>query len=524
MSIEPDVQAALIKGKDQLFTEHGRDRNFTGCGVGFRRRAGKVTEEPVIIAFVEHKLPAGAVSKRLLLPETVEIDGVSYGVDVVEAGPVYASSASGQITPHTITPDTISDTGPLGGVYRPLVQGCSIQNLNADEDNFGTLGCFVIDTTDNTVCLLSANHVIGLFSEATAGQVIIQPAVADSGTSDYGVATFKRYASISDTDAAIAQLNTQSSSGWQATFAGDLMPAISTSHPAVGMCVATDSSFNSFLSRMDLTLSELEVTIAGIPSGSTGTTAPVVGMNIEKVGRTSGYTSSTVDAIAVTLNANFNDGDMAPMENMIWSQWFHLAADSGAIACQGGPGDIYVLPALGECEILGSVESYYDIPATNGNAITNASQDEFLSQSISGLLAINLVYMNGQVVTDRLASYTGAAYNQATAQAYASEFYSKYYDVIVNALQDPDSTDSVLTDDMITDYYTFWTFLTTDPSSGGADGIITQNEADSAYTLMIILGDAIGMTFQELIAYFNQESIYNTLYQLAVYTGTLETP
>jgi hypothetical protein len=92
VSIEPDVQAALIKGKDQLFAEHGRDRNFTGCGVGFRRRAGKVTEEPVIIAFVEHKLPAGAVSRRLLLPETVEVDGVSYGVDIVEAGPVYASS------------------------------------------------------------------------------------------------------------------------------------------------------------------------------------------------------------------------------------------------------------------------------------------------------------------------------------------------------------------------------------------------------------------------------------------------
>jgi hypothetical protein len=519
VSIEPDVQAALIKGKDQLFAEHGRDRNFTGCGVGFRRRAGKVTEEPVIIAFVEHKLPAGAVSRRLLLPETVEVDGVSYGVDIVEAGPVYASSGSGKIAP-----DVIEDTGPIDGVYRPLVQGCSIQNINADESNFGTLGCFVIDTTDNTVCLLSANHVIAMDSEATPGQEIIQPAVADSGTSDYGVATFKRAATISDVDAAIAQLDTQSSSAWQATFADDLMEPISTSHPAVGMCVASDSSFNSFLSRMDSTLSELGVTIAGVPSGSTGTAAPVVGTNIEKVGRTSGYTSSTVDAIAVTVTVDFGDDIISAMQNMIWSQWFHLAADSGAIACQGGPGDIYVLPALGECEILGSVESYYDIPATNGNAITNAAQDDFLSQSLSGLLAINLIYMNGQVVIDRLASDTGTAYNQATAQAYASEFYDKYYDVIVNALQDPDSTDPVLTDDMITDYYTFWTFLTTAPASGGAGGIITDNEADSAYTLMIILGDAVGMTFQELIAYFNQESIYNTLYQLAVYTGTLETP
>jgi hypothetical protein len=518
VSIAPDVQGALIRGKDQLFAEHGKDRNFTGCGVGFRRRAGKVTDEPVIIAFVEHKLPAGAVSRRLLLPENVEVDGVSYGIDVVEAGPVFASSGPG-----TITPDAVEETGPIDGVYRPLVQGCSIQNINADESDFGTLGCFVIDNTDNTVCLLSANHVIAMSSDAAPGQEIIQPAVADSGTSDYGVATFKRAVIISDVDGAIAQLDTQSSSAWQATFAEDLMPAISASHPAVGMCVASDTSFNSFLSRMDSTLTQLNVTIAGMSASSPGTAAPAVGVNIEKVGRTSGYTSSTVDAIAVTLSVDF-DGYITEMDNMIWSQWFHVDADSGAIACQGGPGDIYVLPAIGGCEILGSVESYYDIPATNANAITNAAQDQFMSQSLSGLLAINLIYMNGQVVIDRLASDTGTAYNQATAQAYASEFYDKYYDVVINALEDPDSTDPVLTDDMITDYYTFWTFLTTAPSSGGAGGIITQNEADSAYTLMIILGDAIGMTFQELIAYFNQESIYNTLYELAAYTGTLETP
>jgi hypothetical protein len=518
LSIHPDTQAALIKGKDELFAKHGKDPNFTGCGVGFRRRGGKVTQEPAIIAFVEHKLPAGAVSSRLMLPGTVMVDGVNYGVDVVEAGPVYASSGKSEITL-----DAIETTGPINEQYRPIVQGCGIQNVNDVATNLGTLGCFVVDNTDKTICLLSANHVIARFSSAAGGEVIIQPAAADGGTSSDGIAKFKRYVGISDVDAAIAQLTDQSGSSYSLAFAYGLVQPISATHPAVGMCVANDSSYNSFLSRMDSTLSELDVTIATIPGNAPATAAPVVGMNIEKVGRTSGYTSAPIDAVAVTLNANF-DGNMINMTNLIWSQWFHMEGDSGAIACQGGPGNIYVEPSIDSCVILSAFENYYAIPATNGNAITNAVQDQFLSQSLGGLLAINLIYMNGQLITSRLSSHTGTAYNQATAQAYALEYYNRYYDAVITALENPDATTPVVTNQMFEDYYTFWTFLTTAASSGGAGGILTTEEADAAYAFMLTLGGLIGYTYQQLITFFNQKAECDNLYQLAVSTGTLLTP
>ena len=521
MSIEPHVQAALIRGKERLFAAHGRDRNFTGCGVGFRRRAGQVTDEPVIIAMVEHKLPDGAVTSRLKLPATVEVDGVSYGVDVVEAGPVFASSAR-----EAIRPDAISTTGPIVSQFTPLVQGCSIQNVNAADDDLGTLGCFVVDNVDFTVCMLSAGHVLANDDLSSDGEVIIQPAAADNDGYNTDVATLKRFVQTEDNpsvDAAIAQVDQQSSSGWQPTFAEDLMPPISASHPAVGMCIASDYYYNSFLARMDLTVQALNVTIANATDTETNIVAPEVGTNIEKVGRTSGYTSAVVDAVAVSVNVTNNDGSVAVMDNMIWSQWLSIGGDSGAVACLGGPGDVYIVPAVGGCQILSAVETYYEVSATNLNQLTTATQNVFLSKSLTGNLAINLIYMNGQVIIDRLTADTGDAYNQATAQAYAQEYYAKYYDIIGAALNDPDSTDPVITQDLCEDYYTFWEFLSTDPADGGA-GIITQDEADAAFVLLIVLLSAVGQDYQQFLAYLNEESIYSGLYTAAVSAGTLEVP
>jgi len=523
VSIDPDVQAALLKGKDQLFAEHGKDRNFTGCGVGFRRRDGRVTDEPVIIAMVEHKLPAGAVSRRYKLPATVEVDGVSYGVDVVEAGPIFASSGQG-----AVRPDTLSTTGPITMQYLPPVPGCGISNINGTASEIGTLGCFVIDDVDSTVCVLSANHVIARINEASAGESIIQPSEADGGSAANAIATVKRFVTLAaaptfnPVDVAIAQLDNQSN--WSPDPANGLMAAISETHPAVGMCVANDNSYNSFLARMDLTLSQIEVTIAGVSGSGTWVVAPVVGTNIEKVGRTTGYTSSVIDATGVVANVNF-DGTLYVMSDLIWSQFLSIApGDSGAVACVGGTGDVFAPPPQLGCDVLASVESYFGVPASTANSLTNQIQDQFLSQSLSGSLAINLVYMNSQVVLDRLAADTGDAYNQATAQAYAQEYYAKYYDVIVDALANPDSTGSVITDSMIEDYYTFWEFLTTAPADGGAGGIITQNEADSAYAFMILIGSCIGMDYQQFVALLNEGSTYDYLYQLTEYTGTLEVP
>lgn len=514
MSFTPELHRALDRARQTIWDGHRRDPNFTGCGIGYRRRAGVVTDEPVVIAMVVDKLPAAALSRRRLLPTEVTVDGIAYGVDVVEAGPVYASA--------------VSDTGPIPQQFRPLKQGAGVSNAQADKSLEGTLGCFVRDTTDNTVCILGAGHVLDRIGAGQGGEHILQPAAVDDGT-DPGdsVAQFKRASTLSNlnntVDVGLAQLTDQS--GYSAEFAWDLMEPISDTHQAVGMCMGYDDSGNSFLCRMDTTLTAMNAVPTSYPHANAAI-APTVGMNMEKVGRTSGYTSTKIDAIAVSVNVKFPDRSVYPFSDMIWTQYLHIAGDSGAIACQGGDGNTYVLPprAGSNCPLVTNVESYYGLPATTANnTLTNKVQTQFLQESLTGSFLIGLVYMNMQTVIDRLASHTGTAYNQATAQAVVQQYYAKYRPVAAAAMADP--TSFVLTADLITDSAYLLQVLYAAPADGG-QGILTQPEY-SFFGMGVLLMDGLlqnNAGYQDIIDFMDRPDVYNTVFDQAAAAPTLYLP
>jgi hypothetical protein len=78
-----ETKEALKRGAGRLVREYLRqDPNVHGVGYGFRERAGRETDEPVIVVLVVRKQPEALVSRGRLLPKTVEIDGRQWGVDV----------------------------------------------------------------------------------------------------------------------------------------------------------------------------------------------------------------------------------------------------------------------------------------------------------------------------------------------------------------------------------------------------------------------------------------------------------
>jgi hypothetical protein len=85
--LDPSVEAALRRGKQQILDAHGDDSNVTGAGIGFRFRGGQWTGEPVVTVMVAKKRPEALVPHARLLPKTVEVDGEFWGADVIEAGP-----------------------------------------------------------------------------------------------------------------------------------------------------------------------------------------------------------------------------------------------------------------------------------------------------------------------------------------------------------------------------------------------------------------------------------------------------
>ena len=495
------VQSALGQAAQQVFAAHARDVNFTGCGIGLRQRGGCPTDEPAVIAMVTKKLPAGAISRSRLLPATVQAGGRSWGVDVVEVGPLTFSARSGQATAGP------GVGGPITGTYRPLVQGCGVSDLSGPQNVTGTLGCMVRDTSDNTICILGSNSVLaqnGLL--ASSQKQVIQPGTADGGGSTDEVAILKRYIPFSTSgqnqvDAAIAQIQGVS---YSQDVADGLMKPISATHRVVGMCSFSDSQgLNCFLTPIQTVVSALGVEFLPATPGSSCIVAPEMGMHIEKVARTSGYSSSTVVALEAQVKVSDPDtGRVLVFGGLIWTQAFQLPGDSGAVACEGGNGRTYVTPPPAPCPLLASVGHYFGLPLVKDNQLTSEAKNEFLAQSLVGNLIIGLVYNNSQTVIKRVKGKQAPGIEQANAES----LYAKYLPLIKSALAHPAGTKLVVTKGNLNDFQFVLAGLS---GAGGLPPLLTKAETAALETIYSeVLVHTKGMDFQKLVAYMNEISVY----------------
>jgi hypothetical protein len=536
MKLSADLEASLHRAKKALFEAHHQDPTFTGCGIGLRRRAGVCTDEPVVIAMVSKKLPESQLSMRRLLPRTMEFDGWTHGVDVVEVKrpravprgpkvrPVAALTQAADALPTAASPNAIG--WPIVGKQPAPIQGCDISRLNSPIS--GALGCLVTDKTDSSVAVLSSNYVLAGLGAAPVGTVITQPSTRGHGTASDIVGKLRRSTSVVDfaeVDAAIAALPATMSYSRQVVNA--LMPPISTTHPAVGMVTAWDDECkNCFLTRMDHVVTSLNIDLLPGDFGSpaAAVVAPQVGMHIEKVGPASGYTSSVIDALGVivTVIYDFDDDNGGNdqefiLQDLIWTQSFHLPDDSGAIACVGGNGHEFIPPpGEADCAVLGSIGNFYNLPLAGDNALTSQGRDQFMAQSQVGNLLVGVIYNNTEVVVDRI----GGKQATPTEKAYASTYYKKYHDLCVEELGKTNST-SVISSENISDLYMILCGL--GGLFQGTTAVFTPEEtAASQWIFTNVLKQTQGMNYQQLVAYMNDPAVYQKVYTELAGLSTIE--
>ena len=111
--------------------------NVFAVGVGARRVRGVVTDEPGVVMYVTRKLPPDALAQADRVPTHLEADGDLVRTDVLEAA-----------QPHFVDVDTAT--------YRPVHGGCQI----GTSGRTGTAGAVVYDRRDQSVVLLTNNHVL----------------------------------------------------------------------------------------------------------------------------------------------------------------------------------------------------------------------------------------------------------------------------------------------------------------------------------------------------------------------------
>jgi hypothetical protein len=498
------VQSALGQARQQLFDAFARDVHFTGCAIGLRRRDGQVTDEPVVVAMVTKKLPAGAVSRSRLMPATIAADGHNWGVDVVEVRSLTTAPLRGSGWPDGAS--EVQGVPITQQKLRPPLQGCSVSDATGPIGDTGTLGCLVRDSTDGTICILGTNSVLAQSGKAALGEHVIQPGGFDGGTSSDKIATLKRYVPFTTSgqnfvDAAIAQLDSQK--GYSQKVAGDLMKPISATHRVVGVCVAGDSEgLNCFLSPMSQVVSAIGVELLPATSGSSCIVAPEVGMHMEKVGRTTPYTASIVDAVGAQIKVYDSDSKQTLVfANMIWSQAFFLPGDNGAVACEGGNGRTFVPPPPSPCPLLASVGHYFHLPLTKDNPVTNQLKTQFLAQSLVGNLIIGLTYDNSQTVIDRVKGKQAPGIEQS----YAETYYKKYLSLVKAALAHPASKTRVVTEGNLNDFQ----FILAGLSGAGGAPVLTPAESQALSTIYSdVLVHTKGMDFDRLVSYMNEVAVW----------------
>jgi hypothetical protein len=461
------VQALMARHWESFST----DPNVLGAGFGRRITFGEVTDVPALVIYVARKVPRTFIPPSRVLPRRMYVGLNSIEVDVLETGPLYPFAFAAR--------------------ERPAPSGISVGN--ATDGSAGTLGCLVTDNTDGTTCVLSNNHVLARDNLAATGEAIIQPGAADGGTSPADdIATLKRFVTVSTTgmnrvDAAIAQVT--AAGGAADRMKDNLMPVASGAHRAVGLLHA-GSCVRSILNPINDVLSLLNVRF---PAGAGATVTATVGMKVEKVGRSTEYTTADVMEVGVTVALPGPGGATTSWDQQIGTAASSEAGDSGSLVCEGGAGGTAdrcgctCLLFLAGQEMLGRDLSQQESEA-------RAIRDRYLRRTAVGRYAVELVYLN----EDRLLDRAQRIRLTEEDREYARQLFEKYDESVRFAMLNPEREDLRLTQEHFADARS---------ALERARKHMTDDEARVADELLELATAAEGRNWREILALMEDEAL-----------------
>ena len=297
--------------------------NVIGVATGFREREGKLTDEIVVQVFVERKIAEEQLSSTQVVPQRVQgYEGANVRTDVIE----------------TTVPDAQQDTTR----YRPLQGGCSIgpeASVSA-----GTLGGWACDNTDDTIVLVSNNHVISNLDTLPVLRRIVQPGRLDGGVLPGDViGSLKRH-----------------------------NPVNTVANPPPGGTVIPTSVVDAAIGSIDAGI-DIDHDVLQVGPAIYELRAPALNINVEKRGRTTRRTTNgRITSVGMTFNCTYrNRTRISQIQNAFRitstdSNVFSSPGDSGSLIFDQAAGQLSgTLPVVGLLYAGGTF--------TNGTPFTDAN-------------------------------------------------------------------------------------------------------------------------------------------------------
>ena len=282
--------------------------NVVGVGVGYKESEGVVTDELAVVVNVMKKVPVAQLAEGDQVPR--QIDGVR--TDVVETGRFLA----GQVQPRTATAQVL---GPKDR-WRPLIPaGVSLAHVAVTA---GTFGCLVRRGRD--IFLLSNNHVLANVNNAQIGDAIIQPSRYDGGSEADKVATLAHYIPIDFG----GETPTSKTATTIEKFLNWLSEKFKSKHRFMTYRTSPGENLvDVALARpLDPTQFNPDILKIGRPKG---VHQAILGMVVQKMGRTTDYTQGRITQIEVTSSVDYN-GRTATFTKQFMANGISLGGDSGS--------------------------------------------------------------------------------------------------------------------------------------------------------------------------------------------------
>lgn len=276
--------------------------NVVGAGLGIKNRQVSVT------VLVSKKLPVSALRNSEIVPMLHALGSERYPIyrtDVIQVGEIVAQQVDPKLR------------------HRPAFPGCSIGHYKVSA---GTLGAVVRDKDTKYMRILSNNHIMANSNDAANGDGIYQPGTYDGGKAIDLIALLDRWVPINMT----VDLPTCSTAKGVATAINILARLARSSHRLKAIKTQALTNKVDAAIAMPVEESQIDPEIANIGKVA-GTRAPLLGMLVQKMGRTTGYTEGDIRVVGATVNVNYGEGRMALFENQFITGPMSAPGDSGSL-------------------------------------------------------------------------------------------------------------------------------------------------------------------------------------------------
>jgi hypothetical protein len=467
-----------------------RDPNLVAAAFGKRIVNGKPTDDPALVFYVMKKVPSRFLPSSRLLPRKMYVGGDCVEVDVVETGPMYPHSFTARERP-----------APSGISIGPPQIGTTIAA--------GTLGCLVTDLSDKSLCILSNNHVLANENAASIGDPIVQPGSFDGGADPADeIAKLKRFVTINATgntvDCAIAQVNKSDAALVIDQMKNNLMPTPNPNHPAIGLLFA-GSCNRTLMNPISNVLSSLNIQFT---AGAGSNIAADIGMNVEKVGRTTEYTTSTVTEIDVSVSINYNFGP-ASFDHQVATASMDMAGDSGSIVCAGGVGGS--VDNCG-CGTTSAITNALGEDVSAEQMMAQEVRDKFVRQTKIGRYALELFTLNEDRFLDRFRDTP----IKDQDRDFARKMFHKYIGDARQAFIEGDRGDRTLTEQHFHDAHT---------SLRHAQKYMTPDEVEASEQLLRLAEErGKGKNAREVLAMLNDDKLLEQIQKVASTVKSVRKP